>query len=289
MHDAVQMMLAGFSCKTRDDTLHAIREILQSLALLGLWRCRFFEHAAFYGGTALRVIHGLDRFSEDLDFSLLHPNPGFSLGRFGDALKREIESFGFRVEFSTKIKTINNPIQSAFLKANAYQQLISITPPNVILDASFPVAPLKIKLEVDTIPPSGFHTETRYLSLPIPFAVRVYCLPDLFAGKLHAVLFRKWKNRVKGRDWFDLAWYANRHPNYNLAHLEARMRQSGDFIRQNPLSAADVNLLLNGVIDELNIDSARREVEPFLADPRSVDLWSRDYFRHLISRISVAV
>ena len=118
MHEAVQSLLARYTCRTRDDHLNALREILQELALLGLWRAKFFEHAAFYGGTALRVLHGLDRYSEDLDFSLLRPTPGFSLEEYGAALKREVGSFGFEVTFDRRVKTRTTAIESAFLKAN---------------------------------------------------------------------------------------------------------------------------------------------------------------------------
>ncbi len=215
-------MLNRYDCQTRDDYVNALREILQELALLGLWRGKFFEHAAFYGGTALRVLYGLDRYSEDLDFSLLRPSPTFHLGVFGDALLREIRSFGFDVDFEPRERPARTRIGSAFLKANTYRQWLVIETGDELLRGLPAGKTLKIKLEVDTDPPGGFETETRYLLQPIPFGLRVYRLPDLFAGKLHAVLCRKWQSRIKGRDWYDLVWYAARHPHVNLVAASAR-------------------------------------------------------------------
>jgi hypothetical protein len=285
MHEAVKSLLARYTCRTRDDHLNALREILQELALLGLWRAKFFEHAAFYGGTALRVLHGLDRYSEDLDFSLLRPTPGFSLEEYGAALKREVGSFGFEVTFDRRAKTRATAIESAFLKANTVREMIRIGAGEDLLQGVHPGAHLKIKLEVDTDPPGGFTTETRYLLQPIPFPVRVFTLPDLFAGKLHAVLCRKWGTRVKGRDWYDLVWYAGRHPEVHLSHLEQRMRQSGDWKPSTPLDLESLQRLLTDAVTKLDINQARSEVAPFVRDHRALEVWSQDFFASVIARI----
>ncbi len=285
MHDAIHSMLARYECRSRDDYVHALREILQEIALLGLWRSKFFEHAAFYGGTALRILHGLDRYSEDLDFSLLKPDAGFSLEAYGDALQREVESFGFSVEFEARRKQQDRPVDSAFLKTNTCQQLISVGVREDLLREMHPSKILRIRLEVDRDPPPGFDTETQYVLQPIPFSVRAYTLPDLFAGKLHAILCRKWKTRVKGRDWYDLVWYIGRHPSVHLSHLESRMRQSGDYDENVPLTAKLLQDLLQQSIELLDVGQARTEVAPFLKDPRALDIWSRDFFRQIVGRI----
>lgn len=285
MHEAIRTMLDTYNCRTSDEYTHALREILQEVALLGLWRSRFFEHAAFYGGTALRVLYGLNRFSEDLSFSLIKPDDAFSLGSFGKSLTREIESFGFNVSFEEKKQRSNRAINSAFLKANTFRELMVIEASAEVLSAMHQEKILKIKIEVDTDPPGGFETESKYLLHPIPFSVRVYSLPDLFAGKLHAVLCRKWKGRVKGRDWYDLIWYAANHPSVRLSHLEARMRQSGDYDKGEPLGLQGLENMLNNAITELDVDKAVTEVTPFVRDHRELDLWSRDFFRDVISRI----
>ena len=285
MHDAIRSMLDRYECQSRDDYVNALREILQDVALLGLWRSKFFEHAAFYGGTALRILHGLDRYSEDLDFSLLKPDESFSLKAYGDALLREISSFGFDVEFESRRKAQASAIESAFLKTNTYRQLIVIDTAQELLRDLHPAKNLKIRLEVDTDPPGGFATETQYVLQPIPFSVRVYSLPDLFAGKLHAILCRKWKTRVKGRDWYDLVWYSGRYPQVRISHLESRMRQSGDYRDDEPLTPDRLQHLLRQAVDDLDVKQARREVAPFIADQRALDVWSRDFFRQIIPRI----
>ena len=253
--------------------------------MLGLWRGKFFEHAAFYGGTALRVLYGLDRYSENLDFSLLAPDPKFSLGPYGEALLREIGSFGFRVEFQQREKSRQTAIESAFLKANTLDQLLVIEADEALLPDFHPGAALRIKLEVDTDPPGGFETESRYLLRPIPFAVRAYSLPDLLAGKLHVILCRKWQRRVKGRDWYDLVWYAGRHPQVRLDHLEARLRQSGDYNDAAPLTRERLADLLGQAVDQLDVDRARDDMVRFVRDRRSLDIWSRDFFYEVIGRI----
>ena len=285
MHEAIRSMLNRYAPQTRDDYVNALREILQELALLGLWRSKFFEHAAFYGGTALRVLYGLDRYSEDIDFSLLAPDPGFSLGQYGESLLREIGSFGFGVEFEHREQTRQTAIESAFLKAHTLKQLLIIEADAERFPDLHPGSVLRIKLEVDIDPPGGFETESRYLLQPIPFAVRVYSLPDLFAGKLHAILCRKWQTRVKGRDWYDLVWYAGRHPQVRLSHLEARMRQSGDYRDETPLTRDRLVELLRQAVDQLDVGRARDDVVRFVRDPRPIDIWSRDFFHEVVQRI----
>jgi predicted nucleotidyltransferase component of viral defense system len=285
MHEAIRSMLDRYECMSRDDYVNALREILQDLALLGLWRSKFFEHTAFYGGTALRLLHGLDRYSEDLDFSLLKSDVSFLLGSYGEALRREISSFGFHVTFESRPKRPASAIESAFLKANTYRQLIVIETGRELLRDLHPGKNLKIRLEVDTDPPAGFETETQYVMQPIPFSVRVYCLPDLFAGKLHAILCRKWKTRVKGRDWYDLVWYLARHPEARIRHLESRMRQTGDYQGDQPLTPARLQRLLRQAVDDLDVEQARQEVAPFIRDRRTLEVWSRDFFKNIIKRV----
>jgi predicted nucleotidyltransferase component of viral defense system len=285
MHEALARMIAKDECRQLGDTVRALREIMQEIALLGLWRSKFFEKAAFYGGTAMRVLYGLDRFSEDLAFSLLKPMRQFDISKYLAALQKELEAFGFDVRVEQKNKAVRSAVQSAFLKANTLNQLLVIETAEQILREVPRGQVLKIKLEVDTDPPPGFSTQTKYLLQPIPFAVRVYALPDLFAGKMHAVLCRRWKTRVKGRDWYDLVWYVANHPDLHLAHLEQRMRQSGHWQEEKALSAESIETLIQNAIDRLDVDQARREVEPFVSNPDSLEIWSRDFFRDVASRI----
>ncbi|HOH51870.1 MAG TPA: nucleotidyl transferase AbiEii/AbiGii toxin family protein [Candidatus Hydrogenedentes bacterium] len=286
MNEAVEQMLARFPRETAEDHVNALREVLQQIALLGLWRAKFFEHAAFYGGTALRVLHGLDRYSEDLDFSLLAPDPAFTLGGYGDALRRELASFGFEVDFEARPRREDSAIASAFLRANTLRQMIVIRPGEGGAGGIHAREILKIKLEVDTDPPPGFATESRTVLLPVPFAVRVYTLPDLFAGKMHALLCRKWGGRVKGRDWHDFVWYAARHPRLHLSHLEARMRSSGHWTGDT-LTPDAFHGLFRDTVDALNVKQARDEVRPFVRDPDTLALWSREFFLEIAERVAL--
>lgn len=285
MHEAVARMLAKYEPKSVDDSVRALREIIQEVALLGLWRSKFFEHAAFYGGTALRILYGLDRFSENLDFSLLEPSPDFNLARYTASLEEELSAFGFNVRVEMVDKAVESAVQSAFLKANTRNELLVIESGGELAGQVAAGQVLKVKIEVDTDPPTGFTTSTRYLLQPIPFAVRSYSLPDLFAGKMHALLFRRWKNRVKGRDWYDFVWYAANHPQLNLAHLEQRMRQTGHWSGDLPLSPAAFRELLSDSIDRLDVDQARNDVAPFVKDQQALALWSHDFFRDVARRV----
>jgi len=285
MNEAVTRMLARYERRRVEDDVRALREILQEIALLGLWRSRFFERAAFYGGTALRILHGMDRYSEDLDFSLLKPAAKFDLTRYSDALEKEIRSFGFEATVTARAKSDGSAIRSAFLKADTLKHLLVINTEEALARRIPRGQVLKIKIEVDTDPPPGFDTETRFLLQPIPFSVRAFSLPDMFAGKMHAVLCRAWKSRVKGRDWYDLVWYAGNHPRLHLEHLEQRMIQSGHLKKTQRLDPEMFFDMASKTVEKLDVNQARREVEPFVKDPETLTVWSREFFRDVIRRI----
>jgi len=287
MHEAIAKMISKYQCTNAEDYTRALREIMQGIALLGLWRSKFFGKAAFYGGSALRMLYGLDRFSEDLDFSLLSPMSGFDINKYTIALEKELRSFGFEVRVEKRNKAVTSPIQSALLKANTFNELLAITTDESIVREVHRGQILKIRLEVDTDPPPGFATESKFVLQPIPFAVRCYTLPDLFAGKMHAVLCRNWKHRVKGRDWYDLVWYVANRPELHVAHLEQRMRQSRHWSDSKTIDESTFRKLLSNRIEALDVDQARREVEPFVKHPEALAVWSREFFHHLGSRIQL--
>ena len=287
MHEALKSMIDKYNCQSMNDYTNALREILQEIALLGLWRGKFFEKAAFYGGTSLRIVYGLDRFSEDMDFSLLNPIEEFDLSGYGEFIIKETQAFGFDLKFDKVEKVYESPVMSAFLKADTRKQMLLFETGEDILNAVPKGKVLKIKIEIDTDPPADFKTETRYLLQPIPFAVRVYTLPDLFAGKMHAVLFRNWKSRVKGRDWYDFVWYTANNPELHLKHLENRMIQTGDWEDGKRLTEKVFQELLINRINTLRIDEVRKEVEPFVKHPDNLSIWSKDFFLSLVSRIRI--
>lgn len=285
MNEAILNMLKKYSCVSQQDYKNALKEIIQEVALLGLWRAKFFEKAAFYGGTSLRILHGLNRFSEDLDFSLLHPEPSFSLIPYERAIKTELESFGFDVTIQTVEKTQQSAIESAFLKANTLENFLRIgVPPKERKKCHFDES-IKIKLECDRDPPVNFSTEARFLLQPIPFSVVTYTPSDLFAGKLHALLFRSWKNRVKGRDWYDFIWFVSQGIPVHLKHLEERMKQTGHLENDSKLTFNGFQKFLLDKIDQLDVEQAKKDILPFIRDPNQLSVWSRDFFRAVANQV----
>lgn len=285
MHNTVKQMLEKYHCHSKQDYINALKEIFQEIALLGLWRAKFFEKAAFYGGSALRIVHGLDRFSEDLDFSLLKPNTHFNLTPYNAAMVRELQSFGFDATVQTRVKTNKSAIESAFIKADAKTELIEIAAPADIVQQTHRMQTIKIKMEVDTNPPGFFTTEGHYLLQPISFSVNSFALSDLFAGKLHAILCRPWVARVKGRDWYDFAWYVGRRVPVNLVHLKERLVQSGAWEKQQPFAFPALLELLKQKIAKTDFEQAKVDILLFIADPDRVQVWSQDFFLSLLKKL----
>jgi hypothetical protein len=261
----------------------ALREIMQEIALAGLQRSGFFAKAAFYGGTALRIFHKLPRFSEDLDFSLLNPDPDFSLQPYLDGMTREFEALGIEITVAEKKKTTKTNVDSAFLKAGT--TLKELVLKDIIPQERTGMRPeIKIKMAVDTEPPLGFTTEEKLLLKPYSFYVKCFSLPDLFAGKMHALLFRKWKNREKGRDWFDLECYIQKGIPINLAHLQIRAEESGDW-KEGILGRDKLIELLKNKINSVSFKSIREDIVKFIPDAKVLDIWSKDYFNDLVKNI----
>lgn len=289
MNPAISSMLEKYNCQTRQDYENALKEIVQEIALLGLWRAKFFEHAAFYGGTSLRILYGIDRFSEDVDFSLLAPQKDFALKPYLDAIRKELDAMDFNVEIAEKMKNIETTaIDSAFIKAGTKEQLLKIDVPEEISERIHRNEQIKIKLEVDTDPPGGFETEAKTLLQPIAFSVRSYKQPDLFAGKIHAVLARAWQSgRVKGRDYYDFVWYIGRSVPVHISHLEQRLRQSGEWTSEKTMTRNDLLNLLRDKFSCFDVERAKEDVLPFIKDPQAVGIWSNEFFQSLLPRLKV--
>jgi predicted nucleotidyltransferase component of viral defense system len=284
MNKALEDMLRPYNPVTPLDWTHAIREVVQEIALLGLWRSGFFEETAFYGGTALRIFHGLNRFSEDLDFSLLEEGGSVRLESALASVKTELAAWGLSFEAEPKSSGNRTGIESAFLKGNTRINLLNVGVPEA-LNRHFPHnQKITIKLELDTTPPPLASTEVKTHLVPTPFQVRLYDLPSLFAGKLHAMLFRDWKSRVKGRDFYDFVWYISRRVPVNLPHLEARIMQS-EKQQAERIDMAAVQTLLKARIQSVDIAAAAEDVRPFLRDPRELQLWNEEFFMQLIPQL----
>lgn len=268
--------------------LDKLREILQQTALLGLARHQFFQHAVFYGGTALRILYGLDRYSEDLDFSLLTPHPNFDFAPFLQGMHQELQAMGFELDVDIRKKKQDSAILSAFLKANTLSMLLSIQGRSKMKGVN-PDQKIQIKLEIDTDPPlSHLPLENKLVSNPIPFYVATYAIADLFAGKMHAALCRNWKNRVKGRDWYDLIWYIQNNTPVHLAHLRERMKQTKHLQSEEKLGKKELLDRLHAKIDEIDWESAKSDIAVFIPDKQRLSIWSPSFFHDLIDKIKVA-
>ncbi len=279
----IESMLVKYNIKDVQDYHRAIREIMQEIALAGLYRSGFFEKAAFYGGTALRIFHGIDRFSEDLDFSLLTDNNDFLLDPYFAAIVKEFAALGIEVQIETKNKTKKTAIQSAFLKSNTHVH--DLTLKGIELKQWTTAKPVKIRFEVDTMPPGNFDTEELLLLQPFSFYVKCFRLPDLFAGKLHALLYRGWKNRVKGRDWYDFEWYVRHAHPVSLKHFLARAQQTGAFNDVEKLTIEMLHQALHKRIDEVDFEQAKADVKPFLSNVDGLEIWSDEYFHQLVNKV----
>ncbi|PLY16588.1 MAG: hypothetical protein C0628_00340 [Sulfurimonas sp.] len=278
----IDQMLKKYDPKSETELINALKEIFQEITLLGLYRGGFFDKAAFYGGTSLRILYGLERFSEDLDFSLLEKNKDFNIEKYFPSVVSEFEALGIEISLNKKSKSNETNIESAFLKNDTSIHTLNIEAKG--LENIHSGRKIKIKLEVDTNPPLKFQTESKTLLLPMTFNVRTMTLPNLYAGKMHALLFRSWKTRVKGRDWFDFEWYVKNNTPLNLEHLCQRMKESGNF-EKDVLTKEEFIELLNNKIDTLDIEQAINEVKGFVKDVRVFDFWSKDYFKLLASKV----
>lgn len=287
MHQIISDMLKPYKCRTPGDYTLALKEIVQQIALLGLSRQGFFHYAAFYGGSALRIGHGLRRFSEDLDFTLLSPDRSFSLEQYLQGIEEELAAYELDFTAQLKEKQESSPVESAFLKANTLAILITVADKSVAASGTPKNELLKIKLEIDTDPPSpSGEFETLFLTTPIPFSYRILKLQSLFAGKLHAIISRNYPSgRVKGRDFYDFIWYMDREISPDLPYLEAKLKQSGIIGEDRILSLDLVKTLLREKIEAINIDGARADVAPFIRDEFELQVWSREFFLSLIRKL----
>ena len=273
MNAIYQNMLSAYDLTTEQQQRNATYEVNQQIILSGLYNGGFFDVAAFYGGTCLRIFHGLQRFSEDMDFSLLSPDESFDFPSYFQPIIDAFTLVGRKVEIRKKDKKSFGKVESAFLKDNTN-----------VYDVSFQTEKsIKIKIEVDTDPPLKFSTEQKLLLLPISFMTRCFTLPDLFAGKMHALVFRTWKNRVKGRDWYDFEFYVRRGVPLNYTHLRERIR----LFNGEELNFTEFKNRLKEHLAATDFGQVKTDVLPFVKNPKELDIWSNDYFLQLAEMMNV--
>ncbi len=270
-NEIFNQMLSSYDITTELQKRNAIFEVNQQIILSGLYNGGFFNEAAFYGGTCLRIFHGLHRFSEDMDFSLLAPNENFDFTHYFQPIIDQFAMVGREVEIRKKDKKNFGKVESAFLKDNTD-----------VYDITFQTEKsVKIKIEVDTQPPLKFQTEQKLLLLPQSFMTRCFTLPALFAGKMHALVYRAWKNRVKGRDWYDFEWYVRHNVPLDFTHLCKRVLQ----FNHEELDKETFLQKLNERLATADMNQIKADVLPFVRNPKELDIWSNDYFMELAKMI----
>lgn len=272
-----ESMLAAYVNNGGNNTAtnNAEQEVCQKIALAGLHRGGFFDHAAFYGGTCLRMFYGLHRFSEDMDFSLTQKRDDIHLENFFDAIREEFNLAGFDITITKKEKKAFGKVESEFLKENTEAYDIKFQTKKTI----------KVKIELDTDPPLLFNTEQKLLMQPYSFMVRCFTLPDLYAGKMHALVYRAWQRRVKGRDWFDFEWYVRNGVPLSFRHLQERIKE---FNGEN-VSLEEFMAQLRKKIVDTDIENVKQDVIPYIEPNQSkdLDIWSNEYFLMLADKIVV--
>ena len=278
MKDLIQKKLEHYKCKTSEDEENALKEITQEVALFALYKSGFFASAAFQGGTCLRIVHGLDRFSEDIDFALYQPNLNFSLNPFLDQAKKTMNTFGYDIQVSGRDE-IENPIQMRFLKDESIKLQLKL---RHHFDAK---KKIQIKVEIDINPPSGAGVAPAFVDFPLDFAIRVHDLPSLFAGKCHALLCRDY---AKGRDWFDFSWYVARNTKPNISMLASALQQTGPWQGQNTVvNQRWLQEQLSERIKHIKWQETVKDIARFLRPEQQelLGLWSEAFFASKIDKM----
>lgn len=285
MNSMIEQMLLQHEKATVEDRKNSIKEVVQEIVLCALSRADFFRSAAFYGGTALRLFYGLDRFSEDLDFSLEIPDPDFNLDVYLPAVEKELQSYGFHFQAESKNKAAASDIQSAFVKGGTREHMLLCYADEQLARSIGGNERIKIKVEVDTTPPPYADFERKFRLLPIPYEVNLYDAPSLFAGKIHAVICRAWKSRVKGRDLYDYVFYMARRTPVNFRHLKARLMDSGFEGAEGIMTIEQIREILFQRFAAIDFSQAKADVLPFIRNPASLDAWSAELFQDMTRQL----
>lgn len=278
MNNVIEQMLMRYEIKNTNDEINALKEIIQEIILSGLSRGGFFNEAAFYGETALRIFYKLDRFSEDLDFALVTPNKEFDLTKYFNYIENELKACGLNLEINSKEKSIDSNITSAFVKGNTIEHILKFFPNEENHKYSYMVKDIKIKFEVDINPPSGANYEDRYKLLPNPHQIKLYDKESLFAGKIHAILCRNWKTRVKGRDLYDYIFFLTNDIAVNIELIKNKLIES-NYIKKEDVF--DINILKELLINKfkkIDYSEAKDDVMPFIKKMDSLNMWNKELF-----------
>lgn len=281
MIEIIQQKLDSYQASSPVEEEQATKEIMQEIALYGLWRAGFFEVGAFQGGTSLRILHGLPRFSEDLDFMLQVPDPGFDWSAYLTKLLECFEEYGLQSEALPK-GSIDRAVRTAVLKNNSFVNQLNLRFYRGHVDRK-----IAIKLEVDANPPAESEFDYTYLDFPTDFEVCHQDLASNFALKIHALLCRPY---LKGRDWYDFNWYIRQGVSPNLPHLQNALIQYGPWKGQEDLvvDKSWVREELQMRIDSIEWKVAAADVAPFLkiSEQESLKLWDGRFFSAKLAKLT---
>lgn len=287
MNNIIEQMLSKYEIKNTNDEINALKEIIQEIILSGLARGNFFDEAAFYGGTALRIFYKLDRFSEDLDFALIYPNKNFDLSKYFVYLEKELKAYGLNLEINTKQKNIESNITSAFVKGDTLEHILKFFPNEENHKYSHMLKNIKIKFEVDINPPSGATYEEKYKLLPSPHQIKIYDKESLFAGKIHAILCRNWKTRTKGRDLYDYIFFLANNTKVNLELVKNKLIESNYINANDKFSIDDLKNLLINKFKKMDYIEAKEDVIPFIKNTESLNIWSSEFFISITKELTI--
>lgn len=285
MNNVIEQMITKYEIKNTNDEVNALKEIIQEIVLAGLSRGNFFNDVAFYGGTALRIFYNLDRFSEDLDFALINPNKDFDLSKYFTFIEKELNAYGINLEITTKQKSSESNITSAFLKGDTLEHILKFFPNEEEHKYNHLLKDLKIKFEVDINPSSGATYEDKYKLLPSPHQIKLYDKESLLAGKIHAILCRGWKTRTKGRDLYDYIFFLANDTKVNIDLIKSKLVES-DYININ--DNFDINILKDLLIkkfNEIDYTDAKEDVKPFIKNTESLNIWNKDFFISITEKL----
>jgi predicted nucleotidyltransferase component of viral defense system len=276
----IEQKLRSYSVSSEFEEMQALREITQEVILVALGRTGFFNQAAFQGGTCLRIFHGLNRFSEDLDFTLLKPNLEFAWHEYLRQVKSDVASFGYDMEVTNRHET-ESTVRLAFLKDEAVGKILQLR----YAGKTSMLGKIRIKLEIDINPPSGGQSEVKYMDFPYLSPVTVQDPATLFAGKIHALLCR---NYVKGRDWYDYIWYTARKTPINYRYLEKALQQSGQWKDSEVHIDRDwLHDTLYQRIVSIDWQEAGKDVRRFIpvSEQPSIEFWSTEVFLQQLEKL----
>lgn len=283
--NTIEQLIKSYEPKTVEETKLVIKELLQKIVLIGLSRSNFFKYASFYGGTALRIFYSLNRYSEDLDFTLNEVNNDFALEPFIKKIEEIASSYGLEIIIQSKNKTINTPIESAFAKLNTYQTFISLKLDEKFTKLLHKDEVIKVKFEVDCTPSLGFNTESKRIDTPEFANIQILDKESLFAGKIHAILCRNYKNTVKGRDYYDFLFYIKNHIKPNLTYLKNKLIESKKINENDEFNIDVVKNMLKERFNIVNFNQVKNDAEKFVLNTEDLSYYSKDLFLDMVNRL----